>query len=86
MIPHESLPLSWEWKIIMRIHPLAVEFSIFGGQRGIKNTFVLLAFPIVLQPAGGKASIWTKVYEFTEMSRFSRIFMKWVKIPTFDQK
>ena len=37
-----------------------------GGQRGIKNTFVLLVFPMVLQPAGERASSLTEVCESNE--------------------
>ena len=45
--PRESRPFRWD--------------LAFWGQRGIKNTFVLLAFPMVSQPAGERAPIWTKV-------------------------
>ena len=47
----------------------------FGGQRGIKNTSVLLVFPMVLQPAGERASIWTKVYEFHENTQLPWCFI-----------
>ena len=44
------------------------------GLRGIKNTFVLLVFTMVLQPAGERASIWTKVCEFNETHITSMMF------------
>ena len=46
----------------------------FGGQRGTKNTFGLLVFPMLLQPAGEGATIWTKVCEFSEDHTTSMMF------------